>query len=249
MMKKHSALRKIVTILAVLMLICGVALVAFPPVSNTYGKYIANSVSDKVDKRIQMITNDDNSSIEGDIDIDIEKLDIQKLKDDSIKYNKDLISNQRSYLTSEYAFENPALNLSEYGINDGVYGYIKADTIGMRLPIYLGANNSNMSYGAVHLTYTSLPIGGKSSTSVIAGHTGYVGRIFFDDIKQLAIGDVVTVVTYFDTISYNVVDHKTVKPEQTDDFFISDDSDKLILVTCIKNSEGGFDRHLVFCER
>ena len=55
----------------------------------------------------------------------------------------------------------------------------------MRLPIYLGANSSNMSYGAAHMSATSLPIGGKNTNAVLAGHTGYIGRIFFDNLRNL----------------------------------------------------------------
>lgn len=75
-------------------------------------------------------------------------------------------------------YSQAAVNLEDYGITDGIYGYVTAETINMRLPIYLGANSSNMSYGAAHMSATSLPIGGKNTNAVLAGHTGYIGRIF-----------------------------------------------------------------------
>ena len=94
-----------------------------------------------------------------------------------------------------------------------------------------------------------MPIGGKDTNAVLAGHTGYVGRIFFDNIRQLNIGDKVKVRTYWSKITYKVTGTKVIKPNHADDIFIHDDKDMIILMTCISNGSGGFDRYLVFCER
>jgi sortase A len=252
--RKKSKLRITFTILAFVFMIAGIALVLFPPVSNSYGKYVANSIADDFDTRVENIKNikqgkKSAKSINSDDDgIDYIKIDIDALYKDSLAYNKNLQKNQRSLLTSEDVFNKPALSLSKYGIYDGVYGYISISAINLKIPIYLGIQNNHMSYGSAHLTYTSLPIGDSPSNCVLAGHTGYVGRIFFDDIRQLKNGDTVKIVNYWGTINYKVTGNKVVAPDEADDYFITDDKANLILVTCISNDSGGFDRYLVFCQ-
>ena len=113
------------------------------------------------------------------------KADLDRLKRDSIAYNEDLKKTQGSKFNGSGDFNGKsALDLRDYGIYDGVYGYVSAPSIDMLLPIYLGTSDSNMSYGAAHMTFTSLPIGGADTNAVIAGHTGYVGRIFFDNLRN-----------------------------------------------------------------
>ena len=119
----------------------------------------------------------------------------------------------------------------------------------MRLPIYLGANNANMSYGAAHLTYTSLPIGGDTTNTVLAGHTGYVGRIFFDNLRNLKIGDTVTLHNYWGSLDYRVTETKVCLENETQDVFLKEGKDLLTMITCISDGHGGFNRYYVICER
>lgn len=146
-------------------------------------------------------------------------------------------------------YSQAAVNLEDYGITDGIYGYVTAETINMRLPIYLGANSSNMSYGAAHMNATSLPIGGKNTNAVLAGHTGYIGRIFFDNLRNLKIGDRVSITNYWDTLNYKVVETKVNKPSESGDCYLQKDRDLLTMFTCISDGNGGFDRYYVICER
>ena len=257
---KSKKVRRVLTIIATIFLVTGIALVLFPPVSNTYGKYVAKGISDDFETRAEHPRKGSyaDAKKKGEVDNNgclsdgtqvVYDVDIKRLKEDSIKYNNMLKEHQREKLTSSLSYVEPSLKLSKYGIFDGVYGYIEAPTIDMKLPIYLGTARNHLNYGVAHLTYTSLPIGGKNTNAVLAGHTGYVGRIFFDNIRQLNIGDKVKVRTYWSKITYKVVDTKIIKPNQCGDIFIHDDKDMIILMTCISNGSGGFDRYLVFCER
>ncbi|MBQ9673312.1 MAG: class C sortase [Ruminococcus sp.] len=261
--KKRSKIRVFFTILATLMLIVGIGLLLFPPVSNTYGKIVAESIADDFDKRVEIIEKNKNLKKSSDSDnsknnfyydnnddgIDYQKIDIDALYKDSKAYNKNLRENQSSLLTNDYVFEKPALYLSHYGIYDGVYGYVNIPAIDLKIPIYLGIQNDHMSYGAAHLTYTSLPIGDNNSNCVLAAHTGYVGRIFFDNIRNLKAGDNVQVVNYWNKVNYTVTGHKIIKPNEAEDIFIEENKSKLVLMTCITNNSGGFDRYLVYCEK
>ena len=48
---KSKKVRRVLTIIATIFLVTGIALVLFPPVSNTYGKYVANCISDDFETR------------------------------------------------------------------------------------------------------------------------------------------------------------------------------------------------------
>ena len=262
-----DVIRKIITVIAVIMLVAGLGLLLFPIVSNTLGTLTANSQTEKFDHQIENLVSDKTykeALSYGEIDKDaypidkegkrtsdmpkLFKEDLERLFKDSVEYNENLRENQASLLTNDYSYTVPSLNLSNYGINDGIYGYVSAPSIDMKLPVYLGANDLTMSYGVAHLTYTSLPVGGERSNVVLAGHTGYVGRIFFDNLRNLKLGDTVKFRNYWTTIEYEVVKTEIHKPSDSQNIFINDDRDLLTMITCISNGSGDFDRYYVICE-
>lgn len=168
--------------------------------------------------------------------------DIERLYADSKAYNERLKENQ----DMGNGFTASVLNLYDYGIYDGMYGYVYSEAIGMQLPIYLGATEYNMACGAAHMSNTSLPIGGKGTHSVMVGHTGYVGRTFFDAIRYLEIGDTVKVRNYFGKLSYKVISYEEIGATETGDLYIDKEKDLLTLITCARY---GTRRYRVTCER
>ena len=169
-------------------------------------------------------------------------INVNKLYEDSKAYNKALADHQ----DMGKGFTDSVLYLPDYGIYDGMYGYISCSAIGLYLPIYLGATDENMSYGTAHMSNTSLPTGGENTHCVLVGHTGYFGRTFFDNIRNLEKGDALTIKTYFNTLTYEVVSYKEIGPTDTNDLFIQNKKDMLTLVTC---SQWGTRRYMVQCER
>ncbi len=261
--------KKIIIVFASILILTGLGFLLFPPISNFIGNQIANSEADKFDTIVENVVDNGKSYEDAlkDKEIDEEgypvdtdgnrtsdtpvyyKKDLDRLLKDSREYNENLKENQSSLLVDEYAYSVPSLNLKNYGIYNGIYGYVSAPTINMRLPIYLGANNANMSYGAAHLTYTSLPIGGDTTNTVLAGHTGYVGRIFFDNLRNLKIGDTVTLHNYWGSLDYRVTETKVCLENETQDVFLKEGKDLLTMITCISDGHGGFNRYYVICER
>ena len=175
--------------------------------------------------------------------------DFDRLYVDSVAYNENLKKHQAELLVSERSYQKPSLDLSSYGIDSGVYGYVSAPSIGMELPVYLGGNDDNMALGAAHMTYTSLPIGGKSTNCVLSGHSGYIGRIFFDYIPNLNIGDEIIVENYWNTLKYKVIDKQINKSYESAACYITEGKDLLTLITCVSNGRGGFDRFYIIAER
>lgn len=175
------------------------------------------------------------------------KYDLDALHRDSLTYNENLIDHQGTVDTTDYA--TPALRMSDYGLSN-FYCFLSADAIDMYLPVYLGASDSMMSSGAAHLSGTSLPVDQKSTNVAIAGHTAYIGRIFFDNIRKLELGDTVSIHNYWEDIDYEVIDYKIVTEDETSDIYIQKDRQLLTLITCIYSGHGDdFDRYLVICEK
>lgn len=260
--------RKIVIVIASLMLVAGLGLFMFPIVSNFIGTQISNAETESFESQASNVV--ENMSFEEAVEkgvVDKESypideegkrtsdtrvvfdVDIKRLYEDSLEYNAELKNNQSANMVGEDAFSKPVLDLQSYGIMDEIYGYVSAPSIGMKLPIYLGASESNMSYGVGHMTYTSLPIGGTDTNTVLAGHTGYIGRVFFDNLRNLNIGDTVTLRNYWTNLEYQVVSTKICKPDEAEEVLIKDGKDLLTMITCISDNEGGFDRYYVICER
>ena len=276
--RRFKLWQKIVLIIATLMLVTGIVFLSFPTVSNHIGQQKANGIiqdfndtldyvvpesgtNDKVPASVKSKKHAD-AVKKGEVDNEgypvdeygnrtsskrvVFQYDLNALYRDSVAYNKSLVNHQGTVETTN--FSKAALNMSDYGLSN-FYCYISAPSIDMYLPVYLGANDSMMSCGAAHLAGTSLPIDMKDTNAAIAGHTGYIGRIFFDNIRHLQVGDTVTVNNYWQTINYKVTGNKIVKPTECNDLLIQNGKQMLTLITCIKSKGEGFDRYLVFCEK
>ena len=276
--RRFKLWQKIVLIIATLMLITGIVFLSFPPVSNFLGQQRANGIIEDFDDTLDYVvpengTNDKiPSSVtakkhadavkKGEVDKEgypvdengnrtsgkrvVFQYDLNALYRDSVAYNKSLVNHQGTVETTN--FSSAALKMSDYGLSN-FYCYIRAPRMVMSRPVYLGANDSMMSCGAAHLAGTSLPIDMKDTNAAIAGHTGYIGRIFFDNIRNLDVGDTVTVHNYWQSINYKVTGYKVVKPTECNDLLIQNGKQMLTLITCIKSKDEGFDRYLVFCEK
>lgn len=267
--------RKVLIVIAVILLLAGLGFLLFPPISNWIGKMNNDKLSRQFDEKrdhvVDFLEDDDGNRAENADDamemelIDSEgyeidqsgkrlndfpfvfRNDLDRLLEDSRDYNRDLIGRQGTADTIHY--EYAVFDLRDYGVFDGMYACLTIPKIDLRLPVYLGADNNTMSYGIGHLYGSSLPLNEKNTNCALAGHTDYIGRIFFDNIRNLDIGDEVIVRNYWEDIRYHVIDMKIVDAEDTNDLVIRKDRQLLTLITCIRSSEGGFDRYLVICEK
>ena len=162
-------------------------------------------------------------------------------------YNIELYKNKQSKLIDPFSYSQPNFDLSEYGISDNCIGFISIDKINITLPIYLGANRDNMKKGAVHLTQTSFPIGGKNTNSVIAAHRGSVYSMF-RNIHKLEIGDYIIIKNFKELLEYQVCEIKIINPWDVDELLIQEGRDLITLISCHPFSQNS-QRYVVYCER
>ena len=100
------------------------------------------------------------------------------------------------------------------------------------LPIYQGINKDILNSGVGHIEKTSLPVGGKNTHSVLAGHSGLARTKIFDDIDKLKIGDRFYIHVLDEILIYQVDKIDVVKPDDTDTIKVEEDKDYVTLVTC-----------------
>lgn len=98
--------------------------------------------------------------------------------------------------------KNEQVDMSFYGIEDNIIGFLEIPDLDLELPILLGANSENLAKGAAHLTETSYPIGGENTNCVIAAHRGYYQTEMFRNLDKLEIGDVIYIENFRETLTY-----------------------------------------------
>lgn len=115
---------------------------------------------------------------------------------------------------------------------NGIMGYVSIPSIHIHLPIYHGTNSATLEKGIGHLLGSSLPVGGRSTHSILTAHSGMANQKLFSDLPQMKIGDVFYLEVLGETLAYQVDQIKTVLPHDTTYLAIEPERDLCTLVTC-----------------
>ena len=163
-------------------------------------------------------------------------------------YNKRIYKDGQKDIIDIFSYTRfSSIDLSDF--KEDRCGYIKIPAMNVKLPLYVKATNENMTKGATVLGGTSLPIGGKNTNCVIAGHRGYHGAPYFREIERLKPGDKVIIKNSWDKLIYRVESMKIVYPNECDQIKIQKGKDMVTLLTCHPYKGHGRYRYLVYCIR
>ncbi|MBQ8538559.1 MAG: class C sortase [Ruminococcus sp.] len=256
--------RKALTVVSLVLFVLGIALILYPSLSKEVNTAKTNSVIEDFDYAVELM-NEESSSDATDNQTSNKKKDkkqnkkqqnmpvldkelLDQLYKDLKAYNDDLIVNGQSSYGNAFVYQDAGVDLSAYGIYDGLIGYVSIPSIDTHLPIYLGANNYNMAKGAAHMNRTSMPIGGKSTNCAIAAHRGMINQTMFDNIVYMNEGDDLYIVNYWGKLHYRVRETRIINPSQTNSFLIEKGEDLVTLLTCHPYGSNA-QRFLVICER
>ena len=165
------------------------------------------------------------------------------------EYNQRIYAEKQCNLVDLEACEEPAADLTAYGIEDEMIGVLEIPAMELTMPFYLGASEAHLAAGAAVLGNTSAPIGGNSTNCVIAGHRGWKGADYFRRIDRLAVGDTVTLTNLWETLTYTVADIQIIQPHEVEKIKIQPNRDLLTLITCHPYASGGRQRYVAYCER
>lgn len=155
---------------------------------------------------------------------------------DAQKYNMDL-SRSLVQLTDPFKLKQSHGEKLNYQMilnldGSGVMGYVRIPCISIELPIYHGTSAEVLEHGIGHLAASSFPIGGKSTHSVLTGHTGLSSARLFTDLTQMKKGDLFFIKVIDLELAYRVDQITVVRPEDTRKLQIIKGEDHVTLVTC-----------------
>ena len=201
------------SVLIVVLIAAGAALLLYPTVSNyIHSKHSAMVITDY--NEVYKNTEDERR---------------QEIIRQAEIYNEDLFAaGAPLYEPSQVTGYNDTLDLT----GTGIMGYIDIDKIGVEIPIYHGVDEGVLQIGAGHLEGTSLPVGGENTHCVLSGHRGLPSAKLFTDLNELEIGDQFTITVLDRVLTYEVDQIKVVLPDDTSELTIREGKDYCTLVTC-----------------
>lgn len=116
--------------------------------------------------------------------------------------------------------------------DDEMFGAIEIPKLKLVIPIYLGATDEILSKGIGQVEGSSIPVGGDSTHTVLAGHRGMGTKAMFRNVDELYDGDVFYIHTMDETLTYEVYKQRVIYPDQTDSLEIQEGEDLATLLTC-----------------
>ncbi len=230
--------QKLKLIFVSLMFILGLVLFLYPLVNKYENKIEVNETKKNFEKTVEKLQEESKE----------EDSPLNKLYSDMKAYNEKIYKDKQSDLKDPWSYEQSSFDLTKYGVDNNIIGYIIVPHMEIELPIYLGANSDNMAKGAVHMSQTSLPIGGENTNCVIAAHRGYKGIPMFCDIEIMEIGDEVIIKNLWETLKYRVSNIKIINPSDSQEVLIQSGKDMVTLITCHPYTKN-YKRYVVYCER
>ncbi|MBR1558914.1 MAG: class C sortase [Clostridia bacterium] len=208
-MRKHLS-----TIILVILLILGVAILLYPTLSDYYNSF---HQSRAIASYIEQVESADPT------DYELEWLNARAYNE-GLKYK----ANRFVLSEEEYAEYETMLNLT----GSGIMGYIEVPKIDCTLPIYHGTDEAVLQIAVGHIEGTSLPTGEIGSHTVLSGHRGLPSAKLFTDLDKMEIGDQFVIRVMDQIMTYEVDQILIVLPEELDALAIDPDKDLCTLITC-----------------
>lgn len=234
---------KILNIALILIFIAGLAVFLYPIGANYLSEHKTQSIITNFNEAAQEVRQAEQEPAQSG-----EGSAYGGLYGDMQAYNLNLYESGQVSLQDPFSYETPAFDLSEYGFEKNIAGYISIPAMDVELPIYLGASKSNLALGVGNLGYTSIPIGGANTNTVLAAHRGYQGTAMFRDIEALKIGDKIYITNFWETLVYEVTETKIIQSADIQEVYIQEGRDMVTLITCHPYTKN-YQRYVVYCER
>lgn len=155
--------------------------------------------------------------------------DLAKAREEADQYNGQLSGDTRK--------GKQTVSVASYGdilaVTQDIIGYLEIPKIRVYLPIYHGDGEEILEKGVGHVPGSSMPVGGPSTHSILAGHTGLPSARLFTELDQLEEGDLFYIHVLEDILAYKVDQISVVLPEDTEKTQIVKGKDYVTLLTCV----------------
>lgn len=217
-MKKNTSKKQkkvdVVTIVLVGILVIGLGIIFYPTFSDFYNRFHQSRAIVDYNHAVDHNTERKN----------------KKLWEDAKAYNRKLA--QRGFSLTLNKQEKKEYEKVLNVTDTGIMGYISIPEVNIRLPIYHDTTDAVLQIAVGHLAGSSLPVGGKSTHSVLTGHTGLPTARLFTDIDKLKLGDTFMISSLNHEMYYKVDNIRTVLPNQVSSLKIEKGKDLCTLITC-----------------
>lgn len=240
------ALRGMIVCMMILLFACGFSIFAYPYIHNYM---VERDMQGQIHHFLEQVGTQPTEDNPEHTDSPELPREYQALWDAMVSYNDAIWEEKQAGLCDPWAYQQPSFTLGEYGLEEEVFGVLSIPALDLEMPLYLGATASHMAEGAAHLSQTSLPIGGRNTNCVIAGHRGWNGADYFRYITELQPGDEVMITNLWETLTYRVTDTRIIMPNEVEQILIQEGRDMITLLTCHPYASGGKQRFLIFCDR
>ena len=173
----------------------------------------------------------------------------ESLTDDLKKYNEDVAKSDANII-DPFSNEDYKGYYDIKGINkEEVFAYLIIPKLDMKKPIYLDATYKHLDLGVAQVEGTSLPLGGKSTRSVIAGHRGWWGDLMFYNVEKLEAGDDIFIDGRSGLLKYKVTGQEIIDPSDWEKVLPIEGRDMVTLLTCHPKRPPRPKRLLINAER
>lgn len=172
-----------------------------------------------------------------------------QVTDDLIDYNKKVVKGD-SNIIDPFDNEDYVGAYDIKGIDkDEVFAYLIIPKLDMKKPIYLDATYEHLDWGVAQVEGTSLPLGGMSTRSVIAGHRGWWGDLMFYNVDKLEVGDEIFIDGRTGLLEYRVTGTDIISPSDWESILPVAGKDMVTLLTCHPKRPPRPKRLLINAER
>ena len=204
-MKKHLP-----TIIVAVIFLCGLSLFLYPTVSNLYNQHLNNKLIGEYKEALSSTTPEE----------------FDEAMKDAVAFNENR-GNEEKLKELGLTYEN-VLNAAD----NGVMGYIEIPKISVSLIIYHTIEENVLQKGIGHVPETHLPVGGKNTHCVLAGHTGLPSAKLLTNIDHLKVGDRFYIHVLNEVLEYKIDDVSVVEPDEVSRLNVISGKDCVTLVTC-----------------
>ena len=201
-------------LILIIVFVVGLSLLLYPPISEYWNSFVQSRAISQYSESLA-------------------KLDAEQkaaMIDEAEEYNRRLLNRQTGFaLTPEQKEQyDKLLNIS----SNGVIGYVEIPSIGVSLPVYHGTEEKVLQVAVGHLEWSSLPVGGSSTHSVLSAHRGLPSAKLFTDLDEVVEGDRFMLFVLNDIYTYEVDKISIIEPDDTQCLQISIGEDYCTLFTC-----------------
>lgn len=206
--------KKLSNIFLICIFLIGVSLLLYPTVSEFWNAKHQSRAIASYEEQVENLGNDR----------------YQELWDAAEAYNKAQQYRGNMFMPTDEQKEAYESLLNVGGT--GIMGYIEIPSIDVKLPIYHGTGHSVLQVAVGHLEWSSLPIGGAGTHSVLSGHRGLPSATLLTHLDRMVEGDIFHIRVLDEVLTYQVDQILIVEPDNVQPLMPEQGKDLSTLVTC-----------------